>query len=171
MKNGSTLALVIFVVVACASTPVYRPAEEDGDIGYRETRLTDDKYRVSFRGSRSTSAEAVRDYALLRAAEVTLQNGHDWFEVLSSDSSTRDRERLSTSSDFVPTQRVTQTCGLLGCTTSVTPAYVGVRVQTVETDAYHTSSVEFAMGTGKPDDPLRVYDAAQLAQSIRESRM
>lgn len=156
-------------LTACSSSPVYRPADSDGDVGYRVTELTEDKYRVTFRGSRSTSADSVRDFALLRAAEVTLQNGSDWFEVLRSDSTSQQRDRHSTSSDVVPAHRVTRSCGLLGCTTTVDPAYVGVRVETLSTDAYHTSSIEIALGKGEPDQPRRVYDAAQLASSIREA--
>jgi hypothetical protein len=42
---------------------------------------------------------------------------------------------------------------------------------TTETDSYHTSAVEFTMGKGKPNNPSRVYNAAELASSIRASRL
>lgn len=169
MYRRTVMISLTALLFACGSTPIYRPAQAEGDIGYRVTELTEDKYRVSFRGSRSTSSETVRDFALLRAAEVTLQNGHDWFEVLHSDNATRERERLSTSSDLAPARHVTQSCGLLGCTTSVHSSYTGVRVETVRTDEYHSSIIEIAMGEGEPEEPRRVYDAAELATSIREA--
>jgi hypothetical protein len=163
--------LVSTLVVACASSSVYRSAESERDVGYRETRLTETQYRVAFRGRRSTPADEVRDFALLRAAEVTLQNGYDWFEVVSSNTDTQARERLSASTDMVPTHHVSRSCGLLGCTTAVHSGYVGVHVMTTETDSYHTSAVEFTMGKGKPNNPSRVYNAAELASSIRASRL
>lgn len=168
----ATVPLLLgLLLAACASAPVYRPADSDGDVGYRATRLTQNQYRVVFHGNRSTSAEAVRDYALLRAAELTLENGYDWFEVVSADNSTQNRDRLATTTEIVPATRVTRRCGLLGCTTSVAPDYVGMRVLTREIDDYHTALVEFTMGRGEPRNPERVYDAAALARSIRDSRM
>lgn len=161
--------LLVAVMAACSSTPVYRPAQSEADVGYRVIELTDNKYRVTFRGSRSTSADTVRDYALLRAAEVTLQNGSDWFEVLQSDSTSEHRGGFSDAGGVATARRVTQSCGLLGCTTTVNPDYVGARVETTRTAAYHTSTIEIALGEGEPEVPRRVYDAAQLASSIREA--
>ncbi|MEJ8569142.1 CC0125/CC1285 family lipoprotein [Elongatibacter sediminis] len=167
----ATVTLACVFLAACTGPSVYRPADTEGAIGYDETRLTTQQYRVSFRGNRSTSASAVRDYALLRAAEVTLQNGYDWFEVLSSNTQTAERERLTTATEPVPARRVSRSCGLLGCTTTVDSGYAGVRVMATREDDYHTAHVEFTMGDGEPQAPSRVYNAAELAQSIRDRRL
>ena len=41
----------------------------------------ENRYRVSFAGNSATSLQTVDDYLLYRAAELTVQTGHDWFQV------------------------------------------------------------------------------------------
>lgn len=161
--------LVMGLLAACATTPLYQPAESEDAIGYTDTRLTDRQYRVTFQGRRSTSAEAVRDYALLRAAEVTMQQGYDWFEITASESGTEGDERLYTTSRLVTGPGVYH-CGAFGCSTVFHAGYIGMPVVTARNDAYHTTLIEFAMGKGEPENPNRVYNASELAQSIRQAR-
>ena len=40
-----------------------------------------DRYRVTFSGDAFTSRDTVEGYLLYRSAELTLQNGYDWFRV------------------------------------------------------------------------------------------
>lgn len=67
---------------ACATATPYHaasptdPAHADG---YRELRLEPERWRVSFAGNSLTSRETVETYLLYRAAELTRQNGYDWF--------------------------------------------------------------------------------------------
>ncbi|MCG8441896.1 MAG: hypothetical protein MI723_08810 [Caulobacterales bacterium] len=65
----------------CATPTPYAPAERAGGYGYSEQRLEDDRFLVRFRGNSASGAQAA-DFALLRAAELTLQYGYDWFEVV-----------------------------------------------------------------------------------------
>ena len=71
------------LLAACASSapPPYAAAPSATTAGYSETQIESNRYFVSFRAPRGASAEALQDYALLRAAELTLQNGRDWFWV------------------------------------------------------------------------------------------
>lgn len=66
---------------ACATTPTYSPAARQGAAGYSEQRIESNRYTVTYRSSSSASAQLLEDYALLRAADVTLQNGREWFWV------------------------------------------------------------------------------------------
>jgi len=67
---------------ACASTPtLYQPQSPKG-VGYSEYRIESDRFRVTFRGGPGAPQEQVSDYALLRAAEVTVGAGYDWFRVV-----------------------------------------------------------------------------------------
>ena len=50
--------------------------------GYSEQRLAPDRYIVKFHGNELTSRDRVEGYLLYRAAEVTTQNGYDWFTVV-----------------------------------------------------------------------------------------
>jgi len=81
------IAIVIGLVLltsACTtrSTP-YQPLHSSTGItgGYSEQRIDADHFRVSFAGNRLTSRERVESYLLYRAAELTLQNGFDYFEI------------------------------------------------------------------------------------------
>jgi hypothetical protein len=50
--------------------------------GFTETRLAPDIFAISFAGNSFTSPERVSDFALLRAAELTLNNGYNRFTLL-----------------------------------------------------------------------------------------
>ena len=56
--------------------------------GYSEVRLEPGRWRVSFSGNSLTSRETVDGYLLFRSAELTLQNGDDWFTLIDRDSRT-----------------------------------------------------------------------------------
>ena len=65
------------------STP-YQPVSASNPVsgGYSEMRLAKDRYRVTFSGNDLTSRDKVEGYLLYRAAELTLQEGYDWFSII-----------------------------------------------------------------------------------------
>ena len=78
------VVLLGLLLAACAGKPTpYQQAQ--GGYGYSEQRIEENRYRVSFAGNSATSRPTVEDYLLYRAAELTVQNGHDWFEVADRD--------------------------------------------------------------------------------------
>lgn len=75
-------ALAVLSLAACATAPTrYQPASGPRAVGFSEYRIEPGRYRVTFRGGAGASAEQVSDYALLRAADLTLAEGYDWFRV------------------------------------------------------------------------------------------
>ena len=69
-------------LAACASTPtLYQPAAGPSAVGYSEYRIEPGRYRITFRGGPGAPAQQVADYALLRAADLALAEGYDWFRV------------------------------------------------------------------------------------------
>jgi hypothetical protein len=68
----------------CISPTPYQAAIHGGlnAGGYSELRIEPDRWRVTFAGNAVTSRETVEGYLLFRAAEVTLQNGGDWFMMV-----------------------------------------------------------------------------------------
>lgn len=52
--------------------------------GYSETQLGENIFRVSFRGNGYTRGERAADFALLRSAEVTIENGFRYFVIVES---------------------------------------------------------------------------------------
>ncbi len=84
LSGAAALALA-----ACATSTPYAPAEREGGYGFAEQRIEDNRYRVTFRGNSSTSREAVENFLLFRAAELTVENGYDHFIVVENDTETR----------------------------------------------------------------------------------
>lgn len=75
LATAAALALA-----ACATPTPYQPAGYNGQRGgYAEQRLEADRFRVTFAGNSATSREQVETSLLLRAAEITVENGADWF--------------------------------------------------------------------------------------------
>lgn len=68
---------------ACATATPYQPKVTSGSTtgGFSEQRLEADRYRVSFAGNSLTSRDTVERYLLYRAAELTVEQGYDWFET------------------------------------------------------------------------------------------
>ena len=85
MARFAALALVI-AVAGCTTTPTpyqaYRSHSEGGiHGGYSDQQLRAGDYVVRFHGNSMTSRDRVERYMLYRAAELTLQQGYDWFLV------------------------------------------------------------------------------------------
>lgn len=82
------LALGAVILSGCATPTPYHaasltdPAHADG---YRELRVEPERWRVAFSGNSLTSRETVETYLLYRAAELTLENGYDWFQTVERD--------------------------------------------------------------------------------------
>lgn len=166
------LLLLTVLLTACATQTPYKPAAERGAEGYTETRLTNDRYRISFRGNSLTPADTVRDYALLRAAELTLQEGQDWFQLIDSDTDKNVRSSTSVDSGFIspPQTSVYQRCGLLACDTTVvtTPGYAsGPDLATTTTTTSYTTTLDILIGKKPMPAKAESYDARQLAGNLR----
>ena len=77
-------ALLSVALAACAASPTpYQAAGAEG--GYSDQQLETDRYRVKFEGNSTTPREKVEDFALYRAAELTLATGNDYFKIVSKD--------------------------------------------------------------------------------------
>jgi hypothetical protein len=68
---------------ACATGPSYTPyvAAQPGKFGFSEQRIEATRFRITFEGNSRTTRQRVEDSLLLRAANVTLENGYDWFQI------------------------------------------------------------------------------------------
>lgn len=81
MRNltAITLSAAALLLGACANLAAYGPQTSSAGQGFSEQRIESDRYRVTYRGVGAPGP--VADLALLRAADLTLQEGGDWFEV------------------------------------------------------------------------------------------
>ncbi|MCA3701034.1 CC0125/CC1285 family lipoprotein [Brevundimonas sp.] len=79
MIRTFAIAASALSLAACASLAPYGPQSDPGGQGFSEQRIESDRYRVIYNGVGSPGP--VADLALLRAAELTLEQGYDGFEV------------------------------------------------------------------------------------------
>lgn len=96
MKH-SWLFLVALILAGCRTPYMAYDCEPTGEPwpfpgwnckgGYSELELGSETYQVSFSGRNISTAKS-QDYALLRAAELTLEKGHRYFLVLGTRSQT-----------------------------------------------------------------------------------
>jgi hypothetical protein len=84
LRRSCLLATVLLALSSCATSTPYQPETPGQRIhgGYSEQRLGDNRFRVTFDGNTMTSRERVEGYMLYRAAELTVQNGYEWFRVV-----------------------------------------------------------------------------------------
>ena len=76
------MGLGLLTLAACASsTPYQRAGTGNVSGGYSDTQLASDRFQVTFSGNTLTSRETVEGYLLYRAAELTLEQGYDWFAI------------------------------------------------------------------------------------------
>jgi hypothetical protein len=75
-------ASAALLLSACATAPtLYQPAAGPQAVGYSEYRIEPGRYRVTFRGGPGAPIQQVEDYALVRAADLAIADGYDWFRV------------------------------------------------------------------------------------------
>lgn len=153
IKLAAALSLTACAAVGPAS---YGPADSKG-FGYEETRIESDRYRITYRGSGGMGPEQVEDYALLRAAELAIANGYDWFRVISSDISGEQRGGVGIGAG-------------VGGGSYGRRSGVGVGVSgdlgTIGGRDYFTIRMEVLMGAGAPPESGEYYDARDVADQI-----
>ncbi len=66
---------------ACATSAPYGPATSANAKGYTVLPIENNRFRITYKDN---SEELARTRALRRAAEVTLERGDDWFQVVTA---------------------------------------------------------------------------------------
>lgn len=83
MKRALIAAACTLALSACATAPThFQPIGKPGGVGYSELRVEPGRYRVTFQGGPGAPEAQVQDYALLRAADLAIADGYDWFRVV-----------------------------------------------------------------------------------------
>jgi hypothetical protein len=150
--------LAALAVASCATPTPYGPAQASG-YGFREQRIENNRFTVSFAGNSATAAEAVGDAALRRAADLTLQEGYEWFEVVSR-MDNQDGDRGGTGMSV----GVGGSSGSYGSSTGVG---VGLSFPIGGGGgAATTTTLEILMGRGERPDRPSVYDAMSVSNNL-----
>lgn len=161
MKRILLASLAALSLAACATPTVYGPINPQG-VGFTEYRIQDNRYRVTFQGGGGAPSAQVEDYALLRAAELTLRDGYDWFRVVArqGESSGGSSPRMSVGvggSNYG---------GYYGGGSSV-----GVGLGTsFDLSGGPRMAVTLEVLLGRGERPQEAYDPRQIIRSIGEGR-
>lgn len=108
--------------------------------GFSETQLSENTWIVNFRGNEDTRKDRTVDLSLLRSAELTLENGFNYFVVAESGTDIRTETYVMS----LPGQ----------------PAMAG-------TDIKPTSSNTVVMFKAKPENTPNAFDAKFIIKSIK----
>ena len=154
-------AALSLAAAACATAPTpYAPAGGASSYGYSETRIEADRYSVRFDANSSTDNAVSRDYALLRAAELTLRDGYEWFQIVDAMGGDSERGR-SGPAVSVGVGGVSGSRGS-GLSTGVGITFGGGRSRAQQEPA----TLEIKMGKGAKPEGVNVYDAQSVVDSV-----
>ncbi len=157
----------VLALSACATAgapPPYMAAASPNSIGYSETQIESTRYFVSYRAPSGAEAARLEDYALLRAAELTLQNGRDWFWV---DRRTLDQQSDGRSSG--PSIGIGVGGGSYG-RSSAAGVGVGMTFPLGNSQAgprARGATLEVRFGEGPKPDEANAYDARSTSANLR----
>ncbi|MGB3625009.1 MAG: hypothetical protein WA989_04225 [Henriciella sp.] len=150
IKYALAATLAVAGLSACTTAQPYGPASSASAQGYMVQPIESNRYRVSYT---ALSPEEARRLALRRAAEVTVEQGADWFRVVSSYTD-QDLSRSGGSSVSVG--------GSSGGYSSGVGVGVGIGLPLGGGTEKTTESLEIITGTGpKPDEP-NAYEAESV---------
>lgn len=79
------------LLAGCATPTAYAPATRPGGQGYSELQIEPNRFRVTFNGNSLTSRETVERFLLVRAAQLTVERGYDYFEMAARDTEKKSR--------------------------------------------------------------------------------
>ena len=82
---GILAALGLAIGLAgCETATPYQPLAKGSSVagGFTDQQIDPSHFRVTFEGNSLTDRETVETYLLYRAAELTVAQGYDWFEMV-----------------------------------------------------------------------------------------
>lgn len=148
----AALSLAAIAAAGCATSyaPRYQRASDSRDVGYYDQRVSDNRYVVQYRAD-GNDPRLAEDFAMRRAAEVTLESKYDWFQIIN-------RSRAMSDTAF--------------------GRYDGSRYYANEYEsrptygAYDDNLVvlEIVMGYNPPPRGDSIYDARRLLDQLRDYR-
>lgn len=150
------------ILGGCASLAPYGPQGGPGGQGYSEQRIERDRWRVTYNGVGAPGP--VADLALRRAAELTLSEGYDWFQVAQRYVD----GRPDSAGGFRPNVSVGYGASNYG---GWRTSGAGVGVGLNFSGPSPTSTVlEVRLGRGARPNAAEAYDARQVAGALAGSR-
>ena len=154
----ATLVCLLILMSGCA--PRYQKAGKF-DYGYRDIKLQEDMFKISYDGNSYMSKRQAEDFATLRAAEVVLDNGYAYFVILESEIELK--EELRTTEAVSRTKIETDDPGDVEIETRGRPSELQTRMYPQVTLLVQCFNQEPQRASG------RIYEARFVKQSIRST--
>jgi hypothetical protein len=162
IRPGSVARLTLILggllgLAACA-TP-YQARSLTG--GFSDTRLDANTFRVEFLGNAYTARERVETYLLRRAAEVTLENGYDYFVLLTAGT---ERNVAAVTMPGTYTATTTGSAYAIGSSAYGSAVTTGTYVPgaTIPVSHYGASAIVKAFKGRKPSDLASAFNAREI---------
>ena len=156
MIRSFLIAGLLALAAACTTAKPYGPAASPSAQGFTVQPIESDRYRVAYT---ALSPQEARSNALRRAAEVTLENNDEWFQVVHGYA---DRSRSGGSRSSVSVGGSTSTGSWSGVGLGV-----GLGIPIGEGSEKTTESLEIITGTGPKPEDANVYDARAVLRNTR----
>lgn len=169
MKIFIAIFSICLINTACSSQSPYRDASRGG-YGYKETRISEQRYRITF-NARGDNSAAAMDYALLRAAELSLEKGYDWFEVVDRQTEIIRGERASGSQLSASRNYYDNSvrCGLLTCRDQPhAHTEYGARINMGDEHSKVQVQLEIWMDKGVRPDSRNAYSARDVSDNLHQ---
>ena len=146
---------------ACATQTPYQSGE--GRYGYTDQQIEENRYRVIFAGNPSTPRETVQNYLLYRSAELTIQEGFDYFTIVDRDT---ERSTRYYSSGFVDDFGFHKHYrGRRSIRRFYRPSFYSANTYPV---SEYSSAADIVMAEGeKPEEEGNAYDALDVLQRLQ----
>jgi hypothetical protein len=166
MIRKALMAAVIAGALGAAACESYGPTPYQpgggSERGYSETRIENDRYRISFKGNSLTDRETVENYMLYRAAELALQNGYDTFTIVDRDT---DKQRNVRSYGGYMSTRLSYMYFVprYGWVGAWEPYWTP---ETYREVTRYEASAEVLMSRGPKGDNPSAFDARQVSQNL-----
>lgn len=165
-SRAGLLAIGLLSLNACVSPTPYQAASltAPSSGGYSQIKIEENRYRLKFAGNSQTARDTVENYMLYRAAELTLDQGYDWFSLVVRDTHEDKRTVNSYDDPFSPYGGFSWRYYRRGW--SVWGAGMEMSSRT-HTYSQYEASAEIVMGKGaKPADDKNAYDAREVKKNL-----
>ncbi|MGB0506149.1 MAG: CC0125/CC1285 family lipoprotein [Pikeienuella sp.] len=158
-----TIFSMLFVtLVACVGPTNYAPST--GGDGYLVQKLETNKYLVTFKGNSSTKREVVETYFLYRAAETTIEAGHEYFRVVDKNADKETRYQ-----NVSPRVGYGLGIGIGGRTRLGGSVFVNFPVSDLAPISRHEASATIVTFSGERPDDDYVFSAPEVISSLDQT--
>ena len=159
LKSVAVASVLSLAACATAAT-TYGPAEGTDGFGYSSQQIESGRHTVRFTGTSPTGSGLISDFALLRAAELTLAEGRSWFRVVNRGVEVRGGGGSGVSTSIGGGTSIGRGGGSYGG--------VGISFGGSPGASVYTATLEILTGEGEPPaDDANVFMAEDVVRNLR----